>query len=72
MNTIIFTMGSITYAMKGKKALHKNNIGAKIIKLDPSKNKNGCSYGVEIYQQYLYEAVRIFNEANIDYKIWSN
>lgn len=38
---------SLTYAIKAQKELAKRGFAAKVVKLDPSLSKKGCTYGVE-------------------------
>ena len=38
---------SLTYAIKAQKELASAGIDAKIVKLDPSRSRKGCAYGVE-------------------------
>ncbi len=40
------SFGSLTYAIKAQKELAKVGVDAKIVKLDASLSRRGCSYGV--------------------------
>lgn len=41
------SMSSLTYAIKGQRALSQEGISCEIVKLDPSLTKKGCAYGIE-------------------------
>ncbi len=41
------SFGSLTYAIKAQKELAKVGVDAKIVKLDASLARRGCTYGVE-------------------------
>ena len=43
----VAAIGSVTYAMKAKKALERIGIRASLIKVTPRKEGDGCTYGIE-------------------------
>ena len=69
MKTIVISFGSATIAMKAKKILNRNSIGARLIKPDLIKSKIGCSHGIEIDEVKFYDAVILLKGAEIDYFI---
>ena len=40
-------VGSITYALKAKKALERLGIRVRVVKSSPSESSRGCQYGIE-------------------------
>lgn len=69
LNTIIVSVGTVTYAMKARKLLLKNGIQSKLIKSDSSDNGTGCTHGIEISNKDYFEAVRILGEGGIKYSV---
>lgn len=63
----IIATSSITYAIKGQKALSINSIRSRVIKLDANQTKKGCAYGIEVDNLDLNNAVHIFNKSGIPY-----
>ena len=59
----IFTVGTITTALKAKKALLSHSIPAEINKL--TSNTDGCLYGVQIPMVHVENAKRILKSNNI-------
>ena len=41
------SLNSLTYAIKAQKELAGAGINAKVVKLDASMSRHGCTYGVE-------------------------
>ena len=72
MKSTKIIVGSQTIAIKLKKLLARERIGAMIIKLDNTDKNTGCAYGIEIDSSDLYAAVVIMRENNIDYSIRHN
>lgn len=63
----LVSLKSMTYAIKAKKVLAKNNINSDIIKLDPGMTQKGCSYGVKFDCINLYVTERVLKENNVNY-----
>ena len=63
----IFALKSNTYAQKAKRILLKYNISSEIVRLEPFRTKNGCSYGIKIFNENLYNVQSIFNQNSIQY-----
>lgn len=59
------TLGSLTYAIKGQKLLSENSISAKIVKLDASQTRRGCSYGIEFDCREQKKVRRLFSTASL-------
>ena len=72
MNTIIITVSSVTYAIKAKRLLERERIKATLIKSSSSKSNEGCTYGVKIDSNYLYDAVAILKNKGIQYSVSSS
>ncbi|MBQ9070447.1 MAG: DUF3343 domain-containing protein [Clostridia bacterium] len=70
MKKVIITVSSVTYAIKGRKLLSKQNIDSRIVKIDASQSNNGCTHGIEFNSSLLLEAVRILRENGIAYSLY--
>lgn len=69
MKKLTLTVGSVTYAIKLRKLLARDGIKSRLVKVDNTLTKNGCSHGLEISDNDFYRAVMIMKENNIDYSI---
>ena len=69
MKNLTLTVGSVTYAIKLRKLLARDGIKSRLVKVDNTLTKNGCSHGLEISDSDFYRAVIIMKENNIDYSI---
>lgn len=47
MKVCTASLNSLTYAIKAQKELAGAGIDARVVKLDPSLSRRGCTYGVE-------------------------
>lgn len=65
----IVTFATITHAMKAKKALGKVGLKSKLVKLDSTKTRHGCSYGLEFNSKYLYDVIAALKRDNIEYNL---
>ncbi len=63
----IASVKSMTYALKAKRALESYYINSELIKLDSSKSKAGCAYGVKFDCASLYAAENALKSHNIKY-----
>ncbi len=70
MKNLTLTVGSVTYAIKLRKLLARDGIKSRLVKVDNTLNKNGCSHGVEILENDFYRAVMIMKENNIEYSLY--
>ena len=70
MNSIIVTVGAVTYALKLKKLLLREGIRSKLVKVDGSAGSMGCSHGVEIDERDFYSAVVIIKNNGISYSVY--
>lgn len=70
MKTAVFTVGSVTYALKAKKLLAREGLVAKLVKTDASADGNGCAYGIEFPARDFYTAASILRSAGIYYEIY--
>ena len=71
MKQTTLTVGSVTYALKAKKALAGIGIKSKLIKVDSSDRKVGCEYGIEFPSVYFLDAVAELKKENINYSLYS-
>lgn len=67
MADVEIVIGSITYAMKAKKALSERGINARIIKYEGLRHR-GCSYGLKIKHEHYISLVGILNQFGIHYQ----
>ena len=65
----IITFNSITYAIKARKLLSREDVSSKLIKLDPTRDDDGCKYGLEISIEKLFTAISLLRNADFDYKV---
>ena len=72
MNTIIITVGSVTATMKAKKILQRAKIQSKVVKSDLIDKYNGCTHGLEISNNLLYDAARELIKEGIEYTVYYN
>ncbi|MBR2465654.1 MAG: DUF3343 domain-containing protein [Clostridia bacterium] len=68
MKTSVFTVGSVTYAIKAKRLLAREGLTSKLVKTDASKSTGGCAYGIEFPTKDLYAAASIMRSAGIYYQ----
>ncbi len=69
MNKTIITVSSVTYAIKVKNQLQRSGISSEVIKVDSSKTKNGCTYGIRLHASALYNAINILKKYGINYSV---
>lgn len=72
MNTTTITVGSVTYALKVRKMLERAGIRSDLIKINASRSKSGCTYGIKINSAYFYDAVSIMKNNGIQYSVLPN
>ena len=70
MNTKHFYIGSVTYAMKGRKLLEAKAIPVRILHNPPDKMHRGCGYGLEIEAIHTAEAITVLKSAGIRFEIY--
>ena len=71
MKQTTITVGSVTYALKAKKALLGIGIKSKLIKVDSSNRELGCEYGLVFPSAYFLDAVAELKEQKINYSLYS-
>lgn len=71
MNTRIITVGSVTYAHKAKRLLQHAEINSRLVKIDSSRSKNGCTHGIEFSTTDFYNVVMELKKAGIEYTVYS-
>lgn len=67
MQLCIISQSSITYAVKARDALADSALPSRIIKLDPSRTRRGCAYGLEIDCRMVNSAALILDRRGIPY-----
>ena len=65
------TVGSVTYAIKVRKLLERAGVKSKLVKVDSSKSKSGCTYGIQLQRELFYDAVNILKNNGIDYSVYN-
>lgn len=65
MNCKFLVVSSITYALKGKSELERNNIPCRIEKLSDMNTQKGCGYGIRINASDSVISVRTLKRAGI-------
>ena len=71
LNTTTITVGSVTYAIKVRKLLEHRGIKSKLIKIDSSKSKSGCAYGIQLQSSFFYDAVSILKSNGVNYSVYN-
>lgn len=71
MNKTTITVGSVTYAIKVRKLLERAGVKSKLIKVDSSKTKSGCTYGIELQSSFFYDAVNVLKNNGISYSVYN-
>ena len=67
LDTIIIALESATYGVKARKALAREGIKSKLIKIDSSKLNRGCGYALRVNSVDFFAAVAILRDINIPY-----
>ena len=60
----LIRLSSMTLAMRARDILKKHGIKSKVTRIQPSRGRGSCSYGLKIDNR-LYEAVDILRNNNI-------
>lgn len=56
--------------MKAKKLLSRIGIRSELIKVDSTKSKRGCTYGLEIPTADFYDAIAELRRESYDYAVY--
>ena len=64
----IYPFVSMTSVQRAASAFDKINLPYKIVELDPSVTKKGCSFGIEVPGKFLDLAEKTMKNAGIRYK----
>lgn len=56
---------TLTLAQKAGRAIKNENLGAQVIKVDSSKTRRGCSWGVAFDESDLFRIRMIFSNHSI-------
>lgn len=71
MNSIIVTVGAVTYALKLKKLLLREGIRSKLVKVDSTAEGLGCSHGLKLDTRDFYSVVLIMKTNGFNYSVYS-
>lgn len=66
MKSCTAAVGSMTAALKGRKALTSASIPSNIVKLNDSKTLHGCAYGLEFDYSHYYNVQYILHSYSIN------
>ncbi len=72
MNKCVFSIGSVTHAIKAQRALSEHSIPSKVVKTNNDRHNRGCTYGIETELVYKSNAVRLLDMYGIGYVINNN
>lgn len=56
---------TLTLAQKAGRALRNENVAADVVKVDSSKTRRGCSWGVAFDESKMYNVRMIFSNKSI-------
>ncbi len=70
LKTTVFTVKSVTYAIKAKKLLLREGISAKLVKTADVGIAQGCAHGIEIPAKDFYTAAAVLRNAGMEYKVY--
>ena len=65
MKRYVITVGTVTYAIKGRDILRKKGFNAKVEKNSSLKNKNGCSYSIILEGGNLNNALKVLGDTGV-------
>lgn len=68
MNKCVFSIGSVTHAIKAQRALSDLSLPSKIVKTKNDSHGRGCVYGVELDAFYCKAASDIFKKYGIPHQ----
>jgi len=68
MASTVFSVGSVTYAIKARKLLRRIGIDAVTVKLDITRAKRGCTHGIEFPSEALLRVVMELKRNGIPYE----
>ena len=71
MKTSIVTVPTVTIGLKGKKVLAAKGIKSSIVKIDYTKNQNGCQYGIKFNERDYYDVISALRERGIEYGVYT-
>lgn len=69
MKKITVTVGAVTYAIKARNLLSRGGIRSKLVKIDSSASSPGCTHGLEISENDLYDLAALLREHGIGYSV---
>ena len=71
MKTSVVTVPTVTIGLNGKKALAAKGIKSGIVKIDYTKNQNGCQYGIKFNERDYYDVISTLRERGIEYGVYT-
>ena len=69
MKRIVITFSSITYATKARRLLSTIDISSRLVKVDLSQSKDGCTYGIEIAYNSFLPVIETLRANRIPYSV---
>ena len=69
MGTTIMAIKGATEGIKARRALLREGIKSKLIKLDSARFNRGCGYAVEVKNTDFFSAVALLRRLDIDYTV---
>ena len=70
MKTNVVTVKTITIGLKGKKVLAEHGIKSSLIKIDFTKSRDGCQYGLKFNERDYKAVISTLKENNIEYGVY--
>ncbi|MBO7196899.1 MAG: DUF3343 domain-containing protein [Clostridia bacterium] len=67
MNKTVFLLDSVSYAIKLRRLLSRENIKSTLVKVVTSAH--GCSHGVEVSDNDFYRVIVILKDNDMPYRI---
>lgn len=67
MSKTVFVLDSVSYAIKLRRLLSRENIKSDLVKF--VTHEHGCTHGVEVSGLDFYRVIVILKENNISYRI---
>lgn len=68
MENVVFSMGSVTYAIKARGLLRRAGMDARVVKLDVPLVRGGCTHGLSIRADDTLRAAMLLRQEGIAYE----
>lgn len=67
MASRIFSIGGMNAAIRARRYLARSGLAVEVVKIDQRYSQNGCQYGIQFDERYLYDVVRALKTGTIPY-----